>query len=132
MLRLGGVIAIGDIDGVVVDESLEFREEQVQCVRKKGNEEEQQQVLAALAMLGEVILDQRQLKLKENQDGDLITESEVFEINETNKIRELYRTLCEIPETEKEKDTKAKQEVAKEWEAMEEIHEVNSDGKLIN
>ena len=50
-----------------------------------------------------MILDQCQLKLKGNQDANLITESAVLEINEANKIRELYRTLREIPETEKGK-----------------------------
>ena len=49
----GDIIIIGDIDGVVGDGRLGFREEQVQFVGKKGNEE--QQVLAALALLEEVI-----------------------------------------------------------------------------
>ena len=123
----GGVITIGDIDGVVGDGRLEFREEQAQCVRKKGSEEEQQ-VLAALAFLEEVISDQCRLKLKENQDADLITEPAVLGINETNKIRELYRTLCEIPETKKE--MKSNQEIAKEWKEMGEIPEVNSAGRI--
>ena len=100
-LEWGGVIIIDEIDGVVGDGRLEFREEQAQCGRKKGNEEEEQHVLAALALLGEVITDQRQVELKENQDADLITDSAVLGINETNKIRELYRALCEIPETVK-------------------------------
>ena len=90
---------------------LEFREEQSQCAGKKGNGE--QQVLAALALLGEVILDLCQLKLKANQDVGLITESAVLEINETEEIRELYRTLCEIPETGKEKTRKRKS--GKQW-----------------
>ena len=113
-VKLGGgdVIIIGDIDGVVGGERLEFREEQAQCVGKKGGEEEQQ-VLAALALLGEVILDQCQSKLKENQDVGLITESEVLKINEAGGIRELYRTLCEIPETGKEKTRKRKS--GKQW-----------------
>ena len=72
----GGEIIIGDIVGVVGDARLEFREEQVQCLRKKGNAEEQQ-VLSALAILEEVISDQCQLELKANQDVDLITESAV-------------------------------------------------------
>ena len=98
-----GVITIGDIDGVVGDERLEFREDQVQCVGKKGHVEEQQ-VLAALALLGEAVSDQCQLELKENKAVDLITESAVLEINEANKIRELYRTIFEIPDTDKKRD----------------------------
>ena len=36
----GEIINIEDIDGVVGEERLEFREEQIQCVRKKGVDEE--------------------------------------------------------------------------------------------
>ena len=71
-------------------------------MKKKGNEGEQQ-VLAELALLGEVILDQRQAELKGNQDVNLITDSAVLGINETNKIRELFHALCEILDTEKER-----------------------------
>ena len=68
--------------------------------------------------LEEVILDQRQQNSEENQDVGRITEVAVLEINETNRIRELYREFCEIPETEKEKDVSKRQEVGKEWTAM--------------
>ena len=84
--------------GVVGDERLEIREEQAQWVRKKGTEAEKQ-VLAALALMEEVILDQRQFELKENQDADPITAVEVLKINEAGEIRELYRLIFEIPET---------------------------------
>ena len=77
-----------------------------------------------------MISDQCQVKLQGNQDVNLITEAAVLEISETNKIRELYRAISEIPETEKEKELKVKQEVAKEWEAMEEIQEVNSADQI--
>ena len=79
------MVIIGDIDGVVGGERLEFREEQVQCVGKKGNEEEQH-VLAAFALLGEVISDHHQVELKGNQDAGLITESAVLEINEAGEF----------------------------------------------
>ena len=65
-----------------MEERLEFREEQVQCLRKGGMEEEQH-VLTALAILGEVILYQRQKKPKENKDAGRITEGSVLKINET-------------------------------------------------
>ena len=53
--ELGGgeIINIEDIDGVFGEERLELREEQVQCVRKKGRGE--QQVLTALVLRVEVI-----------------------------------------------------------------------------
>ena len=94
----GEIINIEDIDGVVRDVRLEFREAQVQCVGKNGNGEEQH-VLTALALLGEVISDHRQVELKENKDAGLITVVAVSKINETNRIREIYRTIGEIPET---------------------------------
>ena len=122
---MGGIINIEDIDGVVGEDRLELREEQVQCLRKKGNEEERH-VLTALALLGEVISDQCQKKLKENQDAGRITEVAVLGINESGKIREIYRAIGEIPETEKERNVNKMQEVGEEWEAMEEISEVNS------
>ena len=66
--------------------------------------EEEQRVLTELAFLAEVIFGQYQQKLKENQDVGRFTEVAVLKINETNKIRELCRAICEIPETEQEKD----------------------------
>ena len=92
--------------------------------------EEEQRVLTELAFLAEVIFGQYQQKLKENQDVGRFTEVAVLKINETNKIRERYRALCEIPETEKEKDVNKRQEVGKEWEAMGEISEVNSADQI--
>ena len=55
-----------------------------------------------------------------------ITEVAVLKINERNKIRELYRAIGEIPETEKEKNANKRQEVEAGWKAMGEIVEVNS------
>ena len=72
-------------------------------MRKKGRGEEQQ-VLTALALLGGVILDQRQKKLMGNKDLVRITEVAVLKINEAGKIRERYRAIGEIPETEKERN----------------------------
>ena len=102
-LGRGGIINIEDIGWVDGEERLKFRDEQVQCVRKKGIGEENP-VLAAFALMEEVILDQRQVKLKANQDANSITEVAVLGINEAAKIRELYRALCEIPDNAKEKN----------------------------
>ena len=81
-----GVINIGDVDGVVGEERLEFREAQFQFARKKGMWDEQK-VPTASPLLEEVISGQRQLKFKENQDANPITEVAVLGINGTNKIR---------------------------------------------
>ena len=76
----------------------ELREEQVQWVRKKGTGGTNQ-VLSAVALMEEAILDQRQVELMENRDANSITEVAVLEINESGEIRELCRALCGIPET---------------------------------
>ena len=51
----------------------------------KENEEEKQ-VLAALALFGEIIAGQCQLKWKENKDANQLTETSTLKINEINKI----------------------------------------------
>ena len=104
--------------GLVGEERMEFREEQAEVVRKKGEEEEEKQVLAALALFGEIIADQCQQKLKGNQDVNRIAEMETLKINETAKINELYREISEIPETEKEKNVNERKKVEEECEAM--------------
>ena len=76
-LGWGEAAHTNDVDGVVGGERLGFREEQVQGARKKGMEEEQR-VLTALALLGEVISDQCQQKLKGNPDVGRITGSRSF------------------------------------------------------
>ena len=48
------MITIGDFEGVVAEGRLELREDQVQCMGKKGIEEENQ-VLSALSLIGAVI-----------------------------------------------------------------------------
>ena len=55
----------------------------------------------ALALMGELISDHRRAKLKENQDADSITEVAALKANVTNKIREIYRGVCEIPENQR-------------------------------
>ena len=57
-------------------------------------------------------LDHCQLNLKGNEDSGSITEAAVLEINEANKIRELCRALCDIPETEKGKNRNRRKKVA--------------------
>ena len=55
-----------------------------------------------------------------------IAEVAVFKNNETGEIRELYRAIGGIPETEKERNANKRQEVEEEWESMGGISEVNS------
>ena len=57
---------------------------------------EERAVLTALALTDELILDQRQLKFRANRDAGSITEAAVLKVKESNKIRDLYRAICEI------------------------------------
>ena len=79
-------------------------------VRKQEMNEERK-VLMELALMGELILDQCRLKLKENQDADLITEVAVLKVNEANGIRERYRAIFEIPENPSEIELRKKQKL---------------------
>ena len=59
---------------------------------------EEREVLTAIDLMGELILDKRQLTFKANQDVGSITEVTVLKVMGPNKIRDLYRSICEIPE----------------------------------
>ena len=87
---------MGDIE-VVGAGRLELRGDQIQMVRKQETNEGRN-VLMTPALMGESILDQRRVKLKENQDTGSIDEVAVLKVVETNKIREIYRAICESPE----------------------------------
>ena len=62
-----------------------------------------------------MIGNQCMVKRGNNENAKLIAEEAVLKVKGTNKIRELYRILNEIPETEKKKELRIKQEVEKEW-----------------
>ena len=123
-MRRGEITIAEEMEGLVGGERMQFREEQVQFVRKK--EEEEKHVLAALALFGEIIADRCQQTLKENQAANRVTDLATLKINEKNKIKELYRAISEIPATEKEKNVRKSQKVEEEWKAMEEISEAQS------
>ena len=65
---------------------------------------EENDVLAALALMEETIANQCMAKRRNNENAKLTAEEAVLKVNEANKIRELYRIMNEIPETEKEKN----------------------------
>ena len=54
-------------------------------------------ILTALAFMEEVIANKCQLKLKANLEAHPTAEKAISEAQDTNKIRELYRVICEIP-----------------------------------
>ena len=80
--------------------------------------------------MGEVISGRCQLKLKENQAARLTTEKEILEAQETNKIRGLFRVICEIPEKPIEIELRKKREIEIEWGPLEEIKEVDSADRI--
>ena len=113
----GEALNVGDFEEVVEAERLDLRGEQVQRERKQGMGG--RQVLAAMGLMEEMILDQRQFEFKENQDAGSITEVAVLEVNETNRIRGLCGAIFEIPANPKEIELKTKHEVEDEWEDVE-------------
>ena len=72
-------------------------------------------VLVALALMEETIGDQRRLRRRNNENAKLIAEEAVLKVREANKIQELLRIVIEIPETEKVKELRIRQEVEKGW-----------------
>ena len=92
---------MGDLSDVVDDGRLGLRKEQVKIMKlhvEKERSREEKEVSMALASMWEVISDQCQLKLNANQESDSITGAAVSKVRGANKIRELYRSICEIPE----------------------------------
>ena len=72
-------------------------------VRKESKERnEVKDVLVALALMEEMIGDQRRVRRRNNENAKLIAEEAVLKVRETNKIKELHRILKEIPETKKD------------------------------
>ena len=102
-VELGGGddFVLGDLVDVVEDGRLEIREVQVEIAKFQGEKErsrEEKKVLTALAFTGEVGAGKCQLKLGENQEANSITETAVLKVPRTNKNRDLYRAICEIPQ----------------------------------
>ena len=68
----------------------------------------------------EVIATRRQLKLNGNQEAYLITEKAILKVQETNKIRERYRVVCEFPAKPSDAELRKKREIEIECEFSEE------------
>ena len=66
------------------------------------------------------------VKRGKNESSKLIAEGTVLKVKETNKIRELYQIMNEIPESYKEKELRIKQEVEKEWNEWNNVIDVRS------
>ena len=93
-----------DLVGVVEDERHEIREEQAQMVKFQGEKErsqEEKKVLIAFAHMGEVILGQCRLKLKENQDANSITETAVLKRKNRIKVGTFIGRFAEFRKTER-------------------------------
>ena len=116
-------MTIGDFEGVVEVGRLELRQEQVQCVRKKGIGRGTGFSIAGPFGRGD--FGSLSVEAEGKSKLEFNTESEVLGIGEADRIRELCRALCEIPETARA-ELESKKEVAKEWEALGGIQDVDS------
>ena len=96
-----------DLVDAVADELLEINEEQkgrpcansgIYRRKREKSRREERKILTALAFMGEVISGEFHLRLKENQELNFLTEKSVLKVQETNKIRELFRAIFEFPE----------------------------------
>ena len=56
-----------------------------------GERNGEKDVLASLALMGEMIANQFMAKRRKNESAKLIAEGAVLKVKEANKIRELYR-----------------------------------------
>ena len=79
---------------------------------------------------GELIFGQCQLKFKTNKDAVSITEVALLKVDETNKIRELYRAICEIPENRLKSNWKWSEELKTNGGMWGGIQEVNSADQI--
>ena len=131
-------VLMGDLVGAVADDLLGINEERekkgpLQMVKfsdEKERSQEEKNILTALSFVGEVILGKCQLKFKENQESNLITEKSIFEVREASRIRELRRIICEIPEKSIEIDLRKKRDIEDECNFLEESKEVNSADQI--
>ena len=83
-------------------------------------------VLASLALMEEMVANQCMVKRRKSESAKLLAEGAVLEVKETNKVRELYRIMNEIPESKKEKELRIRQEVEKEWNEWNNVVDVKS------
>ena len=59
-----------------------------------------------------------------------ITEKSALKAQETNRIRKLFRAICEIPGKPIEIELSKKREMGNEWESLEESNVVNSADQI--
>ena len=81
--------------------------------------------------MGEIIGDRRRVKRRNNENVKLMADEAVLRVSGANKIRELYRILKEIPETEKMKELRIRQEVEKVWGEWKNVLSADGVGPLI-
>jgi hypothetical protein len=84
---------------IVPNEFIEFDNNLVKVNQFSEERNEEKDVLVSLALMEEMIVNQCMVKRRKNESLKLIAEGAVLKVKETNKIRELYRILNEIPES---------------------------------
>ena len=89
-------------------------------------------LLVALALFGEIIEGRCRQKQKGNQDANRMTERDVLKINETSKIKVLYKVIGNFFRKQSKKRMRKKgrkREEEEEWGSMEEVYEANSSNR---
>ena len=89
---------------IAPSELIEFDNNLAGVGKFSGGRNGEKDVLAPLALMEEMIANQCMVKRRKNEDAKLIAGKAVLKVNEANKIRELYRIMNEIPESQKEKN----------------------------
>ena len=97
---------------------------------ENARSKEEKKILTPFAVMGEVIANQCQLKLTENQEANLIAERAIAKVQEANKMSELFRVICEIPEKPSGNPLRYKREIENEWKFLVESKEVSSAGQI--
>ena len=86
-----------------------------------------------MALFGEIIAGQCQLKLKGNQDSNQLTELPTLKINETNKIKEPYKVNGGFTESEKKstwREDKRWKKNGKKWKKLIILGNANQTNQL--
>ena len=97
----GEITTIEELEGFAGDDCMELREEQVQTIKKEEEEEEKKGFSSFGPIWGNQFGPMSD-KTEGNQDAKHLTETDTLKINETNKIKELYKMIGGVTESEKE------------------------------
>ena len=88
--------------------------------------------LTALAFAESVIVDICQINSKRKQEARIITDGSTSKAQATDKIRAIFRVICEIPEKPIDIELRKKREMETEWNFWEKVRKRIERVKLIS